>query len=42
MGLNKRQFRLYKFRTMVADAAERQREIEHLNEASGAGVQDQK
>jgi exopolysaccharide biosynthesis polyprenyl glycosylphosphotransferase len=36
VGLNKRRFRLYKFRTMVADAAERQRELEHLNEASGA------
>jgi len=36
VGLNKRRFRLYKFRTMVADAAERQREVEHLNEASGA------
>jgi exopolysaccharide biosynthesis polyprenyl glycosylphosphotransferase len=35
VGLNKRRFRLYKFRTMVADAAERQREIEHLNEAHG-------
>ena len=35
VGLNKRRFRLYKFRTMAADAAERQREIEHLNEASG-------
>jgi exopolysaccharide biosynthesis polyprenyl glycosylphosphotransferase len=35
VGLNKRRFRLYKFRTMVADAAERQREIEHLNEARG-------
>jgi exopolysaccharide biosynthesis polyprenyl glycosylphosphotransferase len=35
VGLNKRRFRLYKFRTMVADAAERQREIEHLNEAGG-------
>ena len=35
VGLNKRRFRLYKFRTMVADAAERQREIEHLNEACG-------
>jgi exopolysaccharide biosynthesis polyprenyl glycosylphosphotransferase len=35
VGLNKRRFRLYKFRTMVADAEERQREIEHLNEASG-------
>jgi exopolysaccharide biosynthesis polyprenyl glycosylphosphotransferase len=36
VGLNKRRFRLYKFRTMVADAAERQWEVEHLNEASGA------
>jgi len=35
VGLNKRRFRLYKFRTMVADAEERRREIEHLNEASG-------
>jgi exopolysaccharide biosynthesis polyprenyl glycosylphosphotransferase len=35
VGLNKRRFRLYKFRTMVADAAARQREIEHLNEAHG-------
>jgi exopolysaccharide biosynthesis polyprenyl glycosylphosphotransferase len=35
VGLNKRRFRLYKFRTMVADAAERQWEIEHLNEARG-------
>ena len=36
VGLNKRRFRLYKLRTMMADAEERQREIEHLNEASGA------
>jgi exopolysaccharide biosynthesis polyprenyl glycosylphosphotransferase len=35
VGLNKRRFHLYKFRTMVADAEQRQREIEHLNEASG-------
>ena len=35
VGLNKRRFRLYKFRTMVADAEQWQREIEHLNEASG-------
>jgi exopolysaccharide biosynthesis polyprenyl glycosylphosphotransferase len=35
VGLNKRRFRLYKFRTMVGDAAERQHEIEHLNEAPG-------
>jgi exopolysaccharide biosynthesis polyprenyl glycosylphosphotransferase len=35
VGLNKRRFRLYKFRTMVADAEQRQEEIGHLNEASG-------
>ncbi len=35
VGLNKRRFRLYKFRTMVADAEKRQRELEPLNEASG-------
>jgi exopolysaccharide biosynthesis polyprenyl glycosylphosphotransferase len=36
VGLGKRRFRLYKFRTMVADAEKQQRELEHLNEASGA------
>jgi exopolysaccharide biosynthesis polyprenyl glycosylphosphotransferase len=35
VGLNMRRFRLYKFRTMVADAEERQAEIGHLNEMSG-------
>jgi exopolysaccharide biosynthesis polyprenyl glycosylphosphotransferase len=35
VGLNKRQFVLYKFRTMVVNAEERMREIEHLNEVSG-------
>jgi len=35
VGLSKRRFRLCKFRTMVADAEQWQREIEHLNEASG-------
>jgi exopolysaccharide biosynthesis polyprenyl glycosylphosphotransferase len=35
VGLNNRRFRLYKFRTMVADAEQRQVEIEHLNEMSG-------
>jgi exopolysaccharide biosynthesis polyprenyl glycosylphosphotransferase len=35
VGLNKRPFRLLKFRTMVADAEERIKEVEHLNEASG-------
>jgi len=35
VGLNKRRFRLYKFRTMVNDAEEKQAELENLNEASG-------
>ena len=35
MGLGKRRFALYKFRTMVPDAEARLREIEHLNEVSG-------
>jgi len=35
VGLNKRRFRLYKFRTMVADAEKRQAELEQLNEVSG-------
>jgi exopolysaccharide biosynthesis polyprenyl glycosylphosphotransferase len=35
VGLNKRKFRLFKFRTMVPDAEKRMREIEHLNEVSG-------
>ena len=35
VGLNKRKFRLYKFRSMVADAVARQRDIECLNEARG-------
>jgi lipopolysaccharide/colanic/teichoic acid biosynthesis glycosyltransferase len=35
-GLNKRQFWLYKFRTMTVDAEERLKEIEHLNEKDGA------
>jgi exopolysaccharide biosynthesis polyprenyl glycosylphosphotransferase len=35
LGLNKRHFGMYKFRTMVADAEKRMREIEHLNEVSG-------
>lgn len=36
VGLNKRIFSMCKFRTMVPDAEQRIREIEHLNEASGA------
>jgi exopolysaccharide biosynthesis polyprenyl glycosylphosphotransferase len=35
LGLNKRRFRMYKFRTMVADAEERQAELERHNEADG-------
>jgi len=35
VGLNKRRFKMYKFRTMVVDAEQRQRELETLNEADG-------
>jgi exopolysaccharide biosynthesis polyprenyl glycosylphosphotransferase len=35
IGLNKRIFSIYKFRTMVSNAEERLKEIEHLNEVSG-------
>jgi exopolysaccharide biosynthesis polyprenyl glycosylphosphotransferase len=35
LGLNKRRFRIYKFRTMVADAERRQAALEHLNEQEG-------
>jgi len=35
MGLHKRRFRLFKFRTMVVDAEVRMAEVEHLNEAEG-------
>ncbi len=35
VGLNKRSFRMYKFRTMVADAEARLAQVEHLNEVSG-------
>jgi exopolysaccharide biosynthesis polyprenyl glycosylphosphotransferase len=35
VGLGKRQFRMYKFRTMVVDAEQKLRQLEHLNEASG-------
>jgi len=35
LGLNKRMFQIYKFRTMVADAEQRLKEIEHQNEANG-------
>ena len=35
IGLNKRPFTLYKFRTMVQDAEAQQASLEHCNEASG-------
>jgi exopolysaccharide biosynthesis polyprenyl glycosylphosphotransferase len=35
VGLNKRRFRICKFRTMVADAEKKIRELEHMNEVSG-------
>jgi lipopolysaccharide/colanic/teichoic acid biosynthesis glycosyltransferase len=35
IGLGKRRFQMYKFRTMVADAEQQLRNLEHLNEASG-------
>ena len=35
VGLNKRRFRMYKFRTMVADADKKLSEVQHLNEVSG-------
>lgn len=35
LGLNKRFFNLYKFRTMVADAEEKQAELEEMNEVTG-------
>ena len=34
-GLNRRLFRMYKFRTMVADAEAQQEALEDRNEASG-------
>ena len=35
VGINKRQFVMYKFRTMVSDAERRQQEFLHLNEMTG-------
>ena len=35
LGLNKRRFRIWKFRTMVADAEKKQAALEHLNEQQG-------
>jgi len=36
LGLNKRMFHIYKYRTMVMDAEARLKDLEHLNEANGA------
>jgi exopolysaccharide biosynthesis polyprenyl glycosylphosphotransferase len=35
VGVSKRRFRLYKFRTMVPDAEMKMQELEHLNEVDG-------
>ena len=35
VGLNKRRFPLIKFRTMIPDAEEHQKELEHFNESGG-------
>jgi len=35
LGLNKRRFRIFKFRTMVTGAEQKQAELEHLNEVEG-------
>lgn len=35
VGYNKRRFKMFKFRTMVVDAEDKQKELEALNEASG-------
>jgi exopolysaccharide biosynthesis polyprenyl glycosylphosphotransferase len=35
LGLNKRRFRILKFRTMVSGAEKKQAELEHLNEVEG-------
>lgn len=35
VGMNQRRFRLYKFRSMVKDAEERKKELQHLNEVDG-------
>jgi exopolysaccharide biosynthesis polyprenyl glycosylphosphotransferase len=35
LGLNKRMFSIYKFRTMVVDAEARLKDLEHKNEANG-------
>jgi lipopolysaccharide/colanic/teichoic acid biosynthesis glycosyltransferase len=35
VGMNQRQFKLYKFRSMVVDAEERKSALQHLNERDG-------
>jgi len=41
IGLNKRVFEIFKFRTMVVDAENKLAQLEHLNEVSGPGFQNQ-
>jgi exopolysaccharide biosynthesis polyprenyl glycosylphosphotransferase len=36
LGINKRRFNMYKFRTMAVNAEQNQAALEHLNEASGS------
>jgi exopolysaccharide biosynthesis polyprenyl glycosylphosphotransferase len=38
LGMNKRLFKIIKFRTMVADAEDKLKDIEHLNERKGEAV----
>ncbi|WP_193210588.1 exopolysaccharide biosynthesis polyprenyl glycosylphosphotransferase [Luteolibacter marinus] len=35
VGMNQRRFKIYKFRSMVIDAEERKKELQHLNELDG-------
>jgi exopolysaccharide biosynthesis polyprenyl glycosylphosphotransferase len=35
LGVNKRRFKIFKFRTMVPDAEKKMKDVEHLNEVSG-------
>ena len=35
VGMNQRRFRIYKFRSMVIDAEEKKKELQHLNELDG-------
>ncbi|MEM7356968.1 MAG: sugar transferase [Acidobacteriota bacterium] len=42
VGLNRKVFKIFKFRTMAVDAEQRLDELEHLNEASGAAFKMQR